>query len=681
MHILFVHQNFPAQFQHIAPRLVREFGWRCTFVTEKAEKSLPSVEKIVYKARGGATHANHLCTRNFENCVGQAHGVYDALKSRRDLNPDLIVAHTGFGSSLFLPYLWDAPIINFLEYFYHPTGQNLGYRPEEPITEAQLLRLKTRNAMILLDLENCERGWTPTHYQREFFPKAYQDKIEAIFDGIDTEIYYRKQNAGRQIGEGKSVEPQNRIVTYVARGFELMRGFDIFMKAAKRIYEQFPDVRFVVVGTDNIYYGSDLKYIQERSFRHHVLGQDEYDPSKFHFTGYVPQEALADILSISDLHIYLTEPFIASWSMVDAMACGAVVLASDQNCVREYITHGQNGLLFDFFDHEALARQAIEVLKDPPSFRHLGDAAQRTVQERYSLSVALPRLKDFFERVGVAKRSPSIRAELLVRKGIWQKSDDEDDDALGKTPARSNAPESRTTRVPIDSTVLPGPGTDDHSRAISLLKKTLAQSRTIQEWILATQDFRGPSPLYAKLGPPNHPTDLARLLKRVQERKARLVVNLGAGDGGMLLLLCQMAAVPATMIAAGLGQGFPVEKIPFFEAMAGERQRVRCIPNADGAEELRRQIDRLCDGEKIDVLLMDGLRPHQELRANFRHFRNRMHKKGIIAWSGINPLVVPDAEHDGGHRLWSEVKPMYPFHAEYLSGCNSLSGGIAAIQM
>lgn len=410
MHVLFIHKNFPAQFRCIAPILADRLGYRCTFVTERADGSLPGVEKVLYKSRGGATKANHICTRNFENTVAQAHSVYEALKQRRDLKPDLIVAHTGFGSSLFLPYLFDAPIINFMEYSYHPFGGDLGYRPDIAVTESNLLRIKTKNAMIMLDLENCTRGWTPTHYQREMFPQPYQSKIEVIFDGINSDLFRRQENALRSIGERGCIGPQYRVVTYVARGFEMMRGFDIFMKASKLIYEQFPDVRFVVVGTDRVCYGSDMEHVKADSFRHHVLAQDRYDLSKFRFTGHVSEQTLADILSISDLHIYLTMPFIASWSMVDAMACECVVLASDQKCVREYIAHGENGLLCEFFDYEGMARQAVEVLKDPSSYRHLGKAARQTVQERYSLQVAIPRLKNFFEQTVASGPSPSALA-------------------------------------------------------------------------------------------------------------------------------------------------------------------------------------------------------------------------------------------------------------------------------
>lgn len=193
MHVLFVHQNFPAQFRYIAPRLVNEYGFQCSFVTERAEGEIPEVKKILYKGRGGATISNSIFTRNFENAVAQASGVFEAMKQNPDIKPDLIVAHTGFGSSLFLPFLYDAPVINFLEFLYSPVGQDLGFRPELPVGETELLRSKTNNAMILLDVMNCDRGWTPTHYQRAFFPPELQGKIEVIFDGIDTDVFHRKE--------------------------------------------------------------------------------------------------------------------------------------------------------------------------------------------------------------------------------------------------------------------------------------------------------------------------------------------------------------------------------------------------------------------------------------------------------------------------------------------------------
>lgn len=184
---------------------------------------------------------------------------------------------------------------------------------------------------------------------------------------------------------------------------------------SKRVYEQLPDVVFVVVGSDRVCYGGEAATLGGKSFRQHVLESDDYDLSRFRFTGTVPERVLAAILSRSDLHVYLIVPFVPSWSLLNAMSCGCVVLASDQACVREYITHGQNGLLCDFFDYEAQARRVVEVLADPSAYVHLGEAARRMIEEKYSLSVTLPRIKAFFEEVAARPRRPSWRADLLTR--------------------------------------------------------------------------------------------------------------------------------------------------------------------------------------------------------------------------------------------------------------------------
>ena len=178
MHVLFVHQNFPAQFRFIAPRLARDYGWTCTFVTRNGKApDVPGVRRVLYRPAYGATAATPTEVGTFQNAVGHARGVYEAMKRRPDVKPDVVVAHSGFGSSLFLPYLYDAPVVNFFEYFYRPVGQDMGYRRELPVTERMLLRSPCRNAIILLDLDNCERGWCPNESQRGLFPPEYRDKV------------------------------------------------------------------------------------------------------------------------------------------------------------------------------------------------------------------------------------------------------------------------------------------------------------------------------------------------------------------------------------------------------------------------------------------------------------------------------------------------------------------------
>jgi glycosyltransferase involved in cell wall biosynthesis len=376
MRILFVHQNFQAQFGHIAQHLARSRGWRCDFVTEATSVSLDGVRTIPYKISGGARETTHYFSRTFENAVWHAHAVYQACDSVPDLRPDLIVGHSGFGSTLYLPERFPGvPVVNYFEHFYHPHGSDLDFRPDFPPEPREFLRARTRNAMILLDLHNCRLGYSQTHYQKSLFPAEYRPKVDMIFDGIDTRLFHRRPNVRRRVG-ALEIPESTRIVTYVSRGFESMRGFDIFMRAARRIYCEHPDVLFVV-DSDRVCYGGDGKHIRHRTFREHVLAQHDYDMSKFMFMGLVPTDTLVDLLSVSELHIYLTVPFVLSWSLMNALACECVVLASDTEPVQEVVVDGETGLLAGFSDVDAFARKALEVLRDPTAFRHLGDRAAR----------------------------------------------------------------------------------------------------------------------------------------------------------------------------------------------------------------------------------------------------------------------------------------------------------------
>ena len=396
MHVLFVHQNFPAQFGHIAAHMVKHLGWRCTFVSERKPGVVGGIEKIQYTRRGGATVHNLFYTRSFETAVSHAEAVYRALKARPDIKPDLLVGHSGFGSTVFLPELIDAPIINFFEYYYHAHNSDMDFRPDSPVDEMKTLRSRVRNAMILLDLQNCDAAYTPTLFQRGCFPELYQPKIRQIFDGVDTRVYRRISKPARKFA-GRQIPPGTRIITYCSRGFEKMRGFDIFMKAAKIIYQRFPNVIFLVAGTDRVCYGGDVEQIKgAKSFRHWLLAQDDYDLSKFIFVGWIPRQILAQVFSVSDVHIYLTVPFVLSWSMMNALACGAVVVGSDTAPVQEMIVHGENGFLADFFEAEAIAAQALAVLREPRAFDHVRENAIRMIKEKYSLEAVLPQMLDLY---------------------------------------------------------------------------------------------------------------------------------------------------------------------------------------------------------------------------------------------------------------------------------------------
>ncbi len=398
MHILFVHQNYPAQFGHIARHLVRAHGLECTFVTTRPPgEEDAGVRLVPYRPVGGAHAQSHYCSRSFENAVAHCHGVYEACRARPDLRPDLVVGHSGFGSTLFLRELYGCPLVNYFEYYYHTRDSDLDFRPEFPPEPLDVLRAGCRNAMVLLDLEACRAGYAPTAWQRSLLPLAYRDKVEVIFDGIDTAVWRRHEGLPRQLA-GRALGPGTRIVTYVARGFEAMRGFDIFLRVAKRVYRAFPDVLFVVVGSDRVVYGGDLKHTGGKTFREYALARDDYDLSKFIFPGTLPAEQLVRLLSLSDLHIYLTVPFVLSWSLFDALACGCTVVASDTAPVAEVVRHGENGLLAGFYDVDGLAELALAVLRDPAAYRHLGEAGRDLIERKYALAHTLPRLLDLYQR-------------------------------------------------------------------------------------------------------------------------------------------------------------------------------------------------------------------------------------------------------------------------------------------
>ncbi len=258
---------------------------------------------------------------------------------------------------------------------------------------------------MLLDLENCDAGYSPTRWQQSLFPATFRPKIRTIFDGIDTTLWHPLAGVPRRVTD-RAIPDDVRVVTYVSRGLESMRGFDIFMKLARLLCQRRQDVLFVVVGEDRVCYGGDEEVTGQKSFKQWVLSRDQYDLSRFLFTGLLPAPALAQLFALSDLHVYLTVPFVLSWSVMNALSCGTTVLASNTAPVREMIRDGENGLLAEFFDVEGLANLAGKVLDAPRDYKHLGQAGVKMIREHYSLEVSLPRMLALYEDALHAHRTP-----------------------------------------------------------------------------------------------------------------------------------------------------------------------------------------------------------------------------------------------------------------------------------
>lgn len=441
MHVLFVHQNYPAQFGHIAAALVREHQWPCTFLTATpGPAETDGVQRVVYRTQGGATRFNHYASRTFENQVWQAQAAFEAMKARPDVKPDLIVGHSGFGSTVFLRELYPrVPIVNLFEYYYwpHDPDSDMDFRHDLDwrVPTLNYLRSRTRNAMLLLDLQYCQLGYSPTKFQLSKMPGEFQQKLRPIFDGIDRTLWHghegklRGNLAAAELPAIELPPEKMKIVTYVSRGFESMRGFDVFMRAAGQVAREREDVIFVVVGSDKISYGGDDNYTGGMSFRKWVLQQGDYDLSRFRFIPRLPPEQLSRLLAATDLHVYLTVPFVLSWSLLNAMSCGASILGSDTPPVREMITPGETGLLVDFFDVDGFAEKVNAVLDDPAAYRHLGVNAEALIEREYSLDAVMPKFLAMFEEAS------KIETGLEPEHG-WP----EDDTTFVMPPVPQSAP-------------------------------------------------------------------------------------------------------------------------------------------------------------------------------------------------------------------------------------------------
>jgi glycosyltransferase involved in cell wall biosynthesis len=406
MHVLFLHDAFPAQFGRLGLELKKRHGWKCSFLVQSLSSCpTPTTEMLqeleLLQLPLTAEHRSKEgipWPQIFGMYLEQCESVFKALRARPDLKPDLVVAHGGRGApTLFLKDLLDCPIINYCEYYFATSHRDISYRIDLPPAEPAPFFPRCINAPTLASLVDCDAGYSATHWQKQSFPARFHFKIEVYFDGIDTALY-RPGAAPLRIGEA-SIPKGTKVVTFVARGLESIRGFDLFMQVADRICRRRSDVLFVVVGGEEIHYGWDKLHTGSSSFKQWVLSQGNHNLSRFLFPGRILPEQLADILRLSNLHIYLSAPFVVSWSLFDAMASAVPVLASDVPPVHEVIEGGVNGLLEPLFDIDRLTATALKVLADPAGFAQVGNAARRTIEERYSIESCIPPLHEFFKRV------------------------------------------------------------------------------------------------------------------------------------------------------------------------------------------------------------------------------------------------------------------------------------------
>ena len=407
MNYLFVHQGFPGQYKHIVARLSKDPSNTIVALgISPLNFPLPSnVHYIQYPIHRANTSGLHEWLLDFDSKFIRGEACANAAHQLRQngFNPDLICAHPGWGETLFLSDIWpEAPILCYQEFFYNPTGYDYDFDPEHQSADNwdRTAKLRLKNASPLLSLHNSCWNVTPTYFQKSSFPAEYHHKISVIHDGIDTDICKPSSDLQPlQLSDGFTINKTTTIVTFVNRTFEPYRGFHTFMRAIPSILASTPDVHIVLVGhTEGVSYG---KAPSSGTWKSNLLAEIDgsFDPSRVHFTGPLDYSTYLHVLSLSSCHVYLTYPFVLSWSLLEAMSFALPIVASSTSPVIELIQDKSTGLLVDFFSASSLAESVSTLLSDRSFAKSIGANARHHIASNYKVDDCVSRHLDLMNLV------------------------------------------------------------------------------------------------------------------------------------------------------------------------------------------------------------------------------------------------------------------------------------------
>ena len=357
MRILFLHPNFPAQFRHLAAKLGQDPKNTVVFGTNRKEGQIAGVTKVLYEKSRTARAETHHYVRPLENAVLEGQAVYRLAQQLKDKNfaPDVVYGHSGWGPTLFAKDIFPrAKLLCYFEWFYNAHGSDADFDPDDPINADDEARIRIKNAPILIDLYSCDRGLSPTNWQRQQFPPEFHSKIKVHHDGVDTEYFKPEPGAKLVLPRiNLDLSEVSEIVTYVARGMEPYRGFPQLIKTIAIMQKKRPECHFVIVGKNRVAYGKNLP--DGKNYKDVMLEKFPLDLNRVHFTDLLPYDEYLQVLKASSVHLYLTRPFVLSWSMLEALSTGCLVVGSSTPPVKEVIEDGVNGLLVDFFTPKKIA--------------------------------------------------------------------------------------------------------------------------------------------------------------------------------------------------------------------------------------------------------------------------------------------------------------------------------------
>ena len=393
MRILFIHQNFPGQFKHLAPALAAQGHEVIALGIDKPVFATPGVKIILHRPRAPSPDSlkdTPAELRELQAKTIRGHSVARVLSKLKQegFAPDLVFAHSGWGEALYIKDVYPhTPLLVYAEYYYGAEDGDANFDPEfTRETLEGLERLRLKNTHLLHALVAAEHGLSPTHFQRDQHPALLRPKIKVIHDGIDTERFKPDPEAFVTLKEtGITLRPQNEVVTFVARELEPYRGYHQFMRALPELMERRPNARIVIVGGTGVSYGAQPPQGTTWKEKFYQEVANRIDRKRVHFVGRVPHEVLTQLFQISSAHVYLTCPFVLSWSLMEAMSIGCLIVGSRTRPVEEVIKHERTGLLVDFFDPSAIAATVADALQRGSILSPLRTAARKHIVKHYDL--------------------------------------------------------------------------------------------------------------------------------------------------------------------------------------------------------------------------------------------------------------------------------------------------------
>ncbi len=373
MDFLFLHENYPGQFVHLATALASNSANRVVFITNRHDYHywpLNGVEVRLFKIHRPPSSQTHAYVKHLESSVLRGQSILSSIEQllKDGYNPRFVVYHGGQGFGLFLKDILPSSVaINYAEWWFtHNTSRFL----VENYSFNQRLSSGMHNTTMLLELDRCDVAVTPTQWQYSQFPEQYQSKIKIIFDGIDTRIYFPRRICGPlslqgdEMDEALVIKPSNLVVSYATRGMEPLRGFPQFMRMIPDLLSHHSNLIVVIAGRDRVAY-SYPSPAKNGSWKDWLMREIEgkCDTSRIHFTGILNMGELRNLLWRTNLHVYFSGPYVTSWGLFQAAACGSPMLVNIDPCI-DYVI-GKNAAKHVLLeDNSSHVTKALSILDD-----------------------------------------------------------------------------------------------------------------------------------------------------------------------------------------------------------------------------------------------------------------------------------------------------------------------------